>query len=234
MYFHVVLARSLICTLRSPQVMNETQKRCPILPTSFISVHETQHLTPEVGVFQKTNFSHLWFVYRKLKSVTVRTSGLIARSFFLWSAPAVKGIWIRHGSISLTANIDPELPLLSIIVGTRHPPRPSPSDSTTKQRMFTAPWQPQSFAPEITGESTYLGTELQKLPNLVHGTLLDTNPMSQEKMSISLCCFQPPQVSRVLYNEAALLLDVREGHCPMFEWAYRPEFFGKWLHARLN
>jgi hypothetical protein len=87
MHFHVVLARSLICTLRSPQVTNETQNTCPILPTSFISVHETQHLTPAVGVFQKSNFSHLWFVYRKLKSVTLRTSGLIARSFFLRSAP---------------------------------------------------------------------------------------------------------------------------------------------------
>jgi len=137
MYFHVVLARSLICTLRSPQVMNGTQNRCLFLLTPFVSLHETQHLTPAVGVFQRTNCSHLWFVYRKLKSVTLRTSGLSVRSFFLRSAPAVKGIWIPHGTISLTANIDPEYSEVQ--------------RSTAKRRMLTAPWQPQSFAPEITG-----------------------------------------------------------------------------------
>jgi hypothetical protein len=127
MFFHVVLARSLTCTLRSPQVTNGAQIRCPILPTPFISLHETQHLTPAAGVFQRTNCSHLWFVYRKWKSVTLRTSGLTVRSFFLRYASAVKGIWIRHGTISLTANIDTELLLLSIIIGTRnHPPLPAP------------------------------------------------------------------------------------------------------------
>ena len=128
MYFHVVLARSLICTLRSPQVMNGTQNRCLFLLTPFISLHETQHLTPAVGVLQRTNCSHLWFVYRKLKSVTLRTSGLSVRSFFLRSAPAVKGIWIPHGTISLTANIDPEYSEVQ--------------RSTAKRRMLTAPWQP--------------------------------------------------------------------------------------------
>lgn len=140
MYFHVVLARSLICTLRSPQVMNGTQNKCPIILTPFISLHETQHLTPAVGVFQRTNCSHLWFVYRKLKSVTLRTSRLTGRSFFLRSAPAVKGIWIRYGTISLTENVDPELLLFSIIAGTPPPPIAQRSGLCS-----------QPFAPEITG-----------------------------------------------------------------------------------
>ena len=126
LYFHVVLARSLICTLRSPQVMNGTHNSCSILLTPLMSLHDTQHLTPAVGVFKRTKCSHLRFVYRKLKAVTLRTSELTVRSVALRSAAAVKGIWIRHGTISLTANVDPALVLFSIIVGTRHPPPPPP------------------------------------------------------------------------------------------------------------
>jgi hypothetical protein len=142
----VTLARGLICTLRSPPVMNGTQNSCPILLTLFISVHATPD--PCTGRISENKLFTPIVRVQKIKVGYSKNQWAYCPLSFLATCPCCE----RH--LETAWHYQPH---------SKHWPRASvtqnycmhqtspPPDSTLGRRMLIAPWQPQPLAPEIIG-----------------------------------------------------------------------------------